>query len=91
MVDKRVLSLFQDVLQLLSEASDSRTDPDTFRAHCKLVEQRIMAHANAAQQAYAAYSASTGNKNFRGEEMPAWEELPPAIQAAWNAAADAVR
>lgn len=32
-----------------------------------------------ARHAYMAYSASTDNKNFRGEEMPAFENLPRSI------------
>jgi Mg-chelatase subunit ChlI len=36
--------------------------------------------------AYKAYSASTGNKNFRGEPMPEWEALPQPIRTAWEAA-----
>jgi len=39
-----------------------------------------------APQAYAAYSAHTGNKNFRGEEMPAFDDLPEGIKGAWRAA-----
>lgn len=41
-----------------------------------------------AQQAYARYGAVTDFKNFRGEPMPAWEQLPKTIQQAWIAAAD---
>lgn len=40
-----------------------------------------------AASAYKAYSASTGNKNYRGEPMPLWSDLPAAIQVAWEAAA----
>jgi hypothetical protein len=36
--------------------------------------------------AYRAYAANTGNKNFRGEEMPAFEDLPQPIRVAWEAA-----
>lgn len=43
-----------------------------------------------AQGAYAAYGASTGNKNFRGEEMPTWEALPDKIRAAWCAATESI-
>ncbi|WP_326646043.1 hypothetical protein OG884_15440 [Streptosporangium sp. NBC_01755] len=43
-----------------------------------------------AQTAYAAYGESTGGKNFRGEPMPAWEDLGQPIQHAWVAAAGAV-
>lgn len=43
-----------------------------------------------ARVAYRAYSVATDNKNFRGEEMPTWEKLPPAIQKAWQAAVIAV-
>jgi len=41
---------------------------------------------NLAQMAYQAYGDSTGHKNFRGEPMPEWHALPPAIQTAWCAA-----
>jgi len=40
-----------------------------------------------AEAAYVAYSAATDNKNFRGEEMPPFDRLPPEIQKAWIAAA----
>lgn len=40
-----------------------------------------------ASSAYRAYSASTGNKNFRGDAMPKWDELPQPIRTAWEAAA----
>ncbi len=39
---------------------------------------------------YEAYSQSTGNKNYRGEEMPKWEDLPEKIQNAWIAAAERI-
>ena len=40
-----------------------------------------------AKAAYAAYGAVTDFKNFRGELMPEWENLPEKIQQAWRAAA----
>lgn len=40
--------------------------------------------------AYAAYGGTTDHKNYRGEPMPPWEELPSIIQRAWMAAANAV-
>jgi hypothetical protein len=39
-----------------------------------------------AASAYRAYAASTGNKNFRGDPMPQWDDLPQPIQVAWEAA-----
>lgn len=39
-----------------------------------------------AKSAYKAYAASTGNKNFRGEPMPEFEDLPRPIKTAWEAA-----
>ena len=39
-----------------------------------------------AASAYRAYAASTGNKNFRGEPMPTWDQLPQPIRTAWEAA-----
>lgn len=41
--------------------------------------------------AYQAYGESTEWKTFRNEPMLSWEELPPYIQAAWLAAAEAVQ
>jgi hypothetical protein len=41
---------------------------------------------NLAKAGYEAYAASTGNKNFRGEEMPKFEELPESVINAWIAA-----
>jgi hypothetical protein len=43
-----------------------------------------------AKTAYAAYGEATGGKNFRGEPMPAWDDLGTPIQTAWVAAAGAV-
>ncbi len=39
-----------------------------------------------AASAYRAYAASTGNRNFRGEPMPAFDALPQPIKTAWEAA-----
>jgi len=36
---------------------------------------------------YNAYGETTNFKNFQGNPMPAWEELPESIQKAWIAAA----
>lgn len=46
-----------------------------------------MAWRDIAASAYKAYAASTGNKNYQGLPMPAWKDLTPAIQTAWEAAA----
>jgi len=43
-----------------------------------------------ARRAYHAYGEVTGGKNYRGEPMPAWEDLGETIQAAWRAAVAAV-
>ena len=43
-----------------------------------------------ARIAYEAYGQSTDNKNFRGDPMPAWGDLPVTIQQAWVAATTAV-
>jgi len=45
-----------------------------------------MAWSDIAHSAYRAYSWSTGNKNFRGDPMPPWGELPDQIKTAWEAA-----
>lgn len=43
-----------------------------------------------ARHAYAAYAVVTGGKNYRGEPMPAFDDLGDTIQTAWRAAAEAV-
>lgn len=48
--------------------------------------QAGMSYREIAASAYRAYAVSTGNKNFRGEPMPAFEDLPRPIQIAWQAA-----
>lgn len=44
-----------------------------------------------AKAAYRAYGWTTDFKNFRGEPMPAWDDLGDQIRAAWIAAASTVR
>jgi hypothetical protein len=44
-----------------------------------------------AQVMYQAYGETTDFKNFQGNPMPAWEELPEGIQKAWIAAAKKAR
>lgn len=44
-----------------------------------------------ARLAYSAYGAVTGGKNFRGEDMPVFDDLGDTIQAAWMAAVTATR
>lgn len=45
-----------------------------------------------AKCAYSAYGETTRFKNFRGEDMPRWDDLPAAIQSAWiNASTTAAR
>ncbi|MET9086176.1 hypothetical protein ABZX77_30595 [Streptomyces sp. NPDC004237] len=43
-----------------------------------------------AKVAFAAYCGATGGKNHRGEEIPAWENLGPAVRTAWEVSAEAV-
>lgn len=44
-----------------------------------------------AEIAYRAYGETTDFKNFRGEPMPEWDDLPEKIRQAWTAAAGAVK
>ncbi len=44
-----------------------------------------------ARVAYHAYGEHTDFKNFQGNPMPKWEELPDRIRGAWRQAAAAVR
>jgi len=49
-------------------------------------DQAGNAWSDIAASAYRAYAASTGNKNFRGEPMPEFADLPQPIKTAWQAA-----
>lgn len=40
-----------------------------------------------AEKMYTAYGAQTGFKNFQGNPMPLWQNLPGTIQEAWVSAA----
>jgi hypothetical protein len=45
---------------------------------------------SAGESAYRKYGEVTGRKNFQGDPMPAWEDLPVKIREAWfNAAVEA--
>ena len=46
-------------------------------------------HEWAGKIAYAAYRAHRQGKTYDGREMPAWEDLGPDIQEAWNHAGSA--
>lgn len=43
-----------------------------------------------ARIAYTAYGRKTGFKNFRGDPMPAFDDLPETIRDAWIAAAGVI-
>lgn len=43
-----------------------------------------------AKTAYEAYGQETNHKNYRGEPMPEWDELPEQIKGAWIQAAGSV-
>jgi len=40
--------------------------------------------------AYEAYGVVVGHRNYAGDPMPAWDDLPEVIRRAWQAAAAAV-
>jgi hypothetical protein len=48
--------------------------------------QAGMAWSQIAESAYRAYGVVTGNRNFRGDPMPEFADLPPKIRAAWEVA-----
>lgn len=41
-------------------------------------------HEIGAAKLYEAYGAHTGNLNYQGLPMPAWEALPEKIRGAWR-------
>lgn len=43
-----------------------------------------------ARIAYIAYGKVTGFKNFRGDPMPEFEDLPETIREAWEAASQVI-
>ena len=51
----------------------------------------ILNYVPVAKVAYSAYASVTGGKNFRGDDMPAFDDLPSIIKDAWVAAVKAAR
>lgn len=51
---------------------------------------RMMSPDELGRIAYAAYGATTDYKNYRGEPMPQWDDLPTVIRRAWGAAGTAI-
>jgi hypothetical protein len=47
------------------------------------MEEEIANLNELARVAYQAYAKSTGGKNFQGQPMPGWDDLPPHITTAW--------
>jgi hypothetical protein len=79
------LVLINSLAKLLKRAEDEYGVD--FR---KLMEPKPLT-AYLAQRAYEAYGKSTNFKNFQGNPMPAWEELPEAIHQAWFASVESVK
>jgi hypothetical protein len=55
------------------------------------LQERAMIDREAAPIAYAAYAEVTGGKNFRGDPMPEFDDLPETIREAWTAAVCVIR
>ena len=53
-----------------------------------VLDIRIIFHKDV-RELYKVYGSVTDFKNFRGEPMPTFDELPAKIQEAWQAVADA--
>lgn len=43
-----------------------------------------------AKVAFTAYGRATGGKTHDGKPIPAWEDLGPTVQTAWEVAAEAI-
>ncbi|MGL5936906.1 MAG: hypothetical protein ACRCZI_14925 [Cetobacterium sp.] len=50
----------------------------------------VYSEEKSAQVGYEAYSKSVGNKNYLGEDMPTWKELPTPQKVAWIEATAAI-
>lgn len=66
----------------------ARLDADTWAAVVASVSRS--SPEQLARAAYQAYGEATGGRNYRGEPMPAWEDLGDTIRGAWAAATTAV-
>lgn len=54
-----------------------------------ITETGVSAHTREmAKRSYASYTANSGNKNFQGNDCPAWTDLPQAIRDHWCAVAE---
>ena len=70
----------------MAEEIDLNEVRNSVDADMKASSSPGMAYQDIAVSAYRAYAASTGNKNYQGNPMPAFADLPVAIQTAWEAA-----
>lgn len=89
-LDKELHRDIDAIIQRLRSASERKPEapfqrPSRERGLCltKLQEAVIR---ELAQEAYGRYGAVTDFKNFQGNPIPKFEELPPKIQEAWEAA-----
>lgn len=59
---------------------------------CNSIEQstNINEGDSLGKQAYKAYSRTTDNKNFQGNPMPDWNDLPETIRKAWENASQEI-
>lgn len=78
--------IMSDVSALFRALAD---ELDALSGRCGAVEEAPETRCDRARLAYHAYGDSTGWKNFRGDPMPGWQDLPEATRQAWEAAAQA--
>jgi len=66
---------------------DARRAWDRAKALCEgIAEECVDAPLDFyAKTAYNSYGRTTKFKNFRGDPMPAWDDLPEQIRTAWRA------
>ena len=67
------------VLEYIYTVSPSSPD-DNAKVGITMVEDK---HIRLAKDMYEAYGLATHYKNFQGNPMPTWNDLPDGIQNAW--------
>lgn len=78
--------------RIARSALDQGVEAPTVGTHYDLVAQRSTTTTpeSRARIAYTAYGRKTDFKNFRGEPMPSFDDLPEQIREAWAAASGVI-
>lgn len=81
-IDQVLSHLEEAIMWLGQELNNIRLQQERMDTLVAKFESRVI---NTAKESYDEYGKEVDYKNFQGNAMPTWDELPPNIQKAWGA------